>query len=91
MAIADTIIPVIDVSSASSDKKLTLQASEYRTAIDQIRRRLPAGTEDNLPQNFLQENASSVAGFREHLQRTLGDYVREDARKGMRIILSALE
>ena len=91
MAIADAVIPSIEVSSSLSNSSLCLAPSEYASAAETIARRLPAQTDPNLTQRFLQENASSVPGFRELLQRILGDYLREDARKGIRVILSALE
>lgn len=91
MAIADAVIPSIEVSSNLSNSNLCLAPSEYASAVETITQRLPAQTDPNLTQRFLQENASSVPGFRELVQRILGDYVREDARKGIRVILSALE
>ena len=91
MAIADTVIPSIQVSSTLSNSSLRIAASEYASAVDTISKRLPAQTDSNLTKSFLQENPSSVPGFRELLHRILGDYVREDARKGIRVILSALE
>lgn len=91
MAIADTVIPSIEVPSTLSNSSLCITASDYTSAVETISKRLPPQTDSNLTQRFLQENASSVPGFRELLQRTLGDYVREDARKGIRVILSALE
>lgn len=91
MAIADAIIPSIEVSSNPSDNSLLLAPPEYASAAETISRRLPAQTDPDLTQQFLQENPSSVPGFKELMHRILADYIREDARKGMRVILSALE
>ena len=91
MAIADAVIPSIEVSSTLSNRSLCLAPSEYASTVQTISQRLPAEAGPNLTQRFLQENASSVPGFRELLQRILADYVREDARKGIRVILSVLE
>lgn len=91
MAIADAVIPSIEVSSTLSNSSLCLAPSEYASAVETITQRLPGQTDPHLTQRFLQENASSVPGFRELVQRILGDNLREDARKGMRVILSALE
>ena len=91
MAIADAVIPSIEVSSTLSNSSLCLTPSEYASAVETITQRLPAQTDPDLTQRFLQENASSVPGFRELVQRILGEYMREDARKGIRVILSALE
>lgn len=91
MAIADAVIPSVGVSATLSNRCLCVAPSEYASAIETIAQRLPAETDPNLIQQFLQENASSVPGFRELLQRILADYVREDARRGIRVLLSALE
>ena len=91
MAIADVVIPSIQVSSTLSNRSLCLTAAEYASAHETITQRLPVQTDPNFTQRFLQENASSLPGFREVLQRVLGDYTREDARKGIRVILSALK
>ena len=91
MAIADAVVPSIQVSSNLSTSSLCLNPSEYTSAVENITQRLPAETDPDLTERYLQENASSVPGFRELVQRILGDYMREDARKGIRVILSALE
>ena len=91
MAIADTIIPSITVSTTPSINNLPVPASEYTTAISKIKETLPAGATDDVPHKYLKENASSTPGFKETLHRQLGEYVRQDALKGIRVILSALE
>lgn len=91
MAIADTVIPTIEVSSTPSTRNLCIQASDYATAVAAINKRVPSGTVEEMPQSYLRENASSIPGFKELLRRTIGDYMREDAKKGIRVILSALE
>lgn len=92
MAIADATIPSIQVSSSpSTSNKLNIQASAYTTAIDKVKSALPADTDPDLAQKFLKENASGVIGFKELLHRMLGDYINQDARKGISVILSALE
>lgn len=92
MAIADATIPSIEVSSSpTTTNKLSIQASVYTTAIDKVRSALPAGTDPDLAHKYLTENASSVKGFKALLHRMLGDYINQDARKGISVILSALE
>ena len=90
MAIADTIIPSIVVSSNPSPNKLSISASEYTTAISKLKKTISTEVAD-APHKYLQENASSTPGFQETLHRQLGHYVRQDALKGIRVILSALE
>ena len=91
MAIADAVIPSIQVSSTLSNRSLCVAPAKYASAHETITQCLPAQTDPDLTQRFLEENASSLPGFKEVLQRTLGDYMREDARKGIRVILSALK
>ena len=91
MAIADAIIPSIEVSTTPSHDKLSVQASEYANAVERIKKNIPASSHENAAQNYLQESASSTPGFRDSVHRQLGHYVREDAIKAIRVILSALE
>ena len=91
MAIADTIIPSIVVSSTPSPNKLSILASEYTNAVSQLKRTVPADADAEAPHKYLQECASSTPGFQKALHRQLGFYVRQDALKGIRVILSALE
>ncbi|KAL6720541.1 hypothetical protein ACLMJK_002465 [Lecanora helva] len=90
LAIADTIVPSIEVSSGANDHKLCLQASEFTNAIDMVKSGVRSELKDSVPQAYLQENASSIPQFRDLLRRTLSDNLREDAKKGIRVILSAL-
>lgn len=91
MAIADAIIPSIEVSTIPSHDKLSVQASEYANAVEQIEKNIPTSFDGEAAQRYLRESASSTPGFRESVHRQLGHYVREDAIKGIRVILSALE
>lgn len=91
MAIADAIIPSIEVSSTPSTRKLAIQTSEYTSAIERTQQLIPVSAPTETAQSFLQENASSTPGFKESIHRQLGHYLREDAVKGIRVILSALE
>ena len=91
MAIADTVIAKIEVSSTTSTKSLCLPTSDYATAVEDLKQRLPSGSKEQLVQSYLRENASSVPGFRDLLRRTVADYMREDSKKAVRVILSALE
>ncbi|KAL8836921.1 MAG: hypothetical protein Q9170_002720 [Blastenia crenularia] len=91
LAIADTFIPSIEVSSNPSPDRLAVQSSEYALAVEKIKKALPADSDPNAAHKYLAEKASSAPGFRELIQRTFGDYMREDALKGIRVILSALD
>ncbi|KAI4167893.1 MAG: hypothetical protein LQ343_006852 [Gyalolechia ehrenbergii] len=91
LAIADTFVPDIEVSSTHSPDTLALQPSEYEDAVDKIRKAVPNNTGPEAIHKYLGEKASSTPRFRELIQRTFGDYMREDALKGIRVILSALD
>ncbi len=91
LAVADAVIPSIEVSSAPSTRNLTVQASEYASAIERIQHLIPVPAPTETAQRFLQENASSTPGFKESIHRLLGHYLREDALKGIRVILSTLQ
>lgn len=92
MAIGDTLIPFIEVSSTTpSFNKLSVKSSEYAAAIESLKRPLADQTDLKVPQQYLEEHPSSLPGFKQSLQRTLGENLREGALKGFRIILSALK
>lgn len=91
LAIADTIVPALEVSSVPSLKSLSVQPSDYTTAVRTIQNNIPANASADAAQKYLAETASSAPGFKDLFHRILGNYMREDALKGIRVILSALE
>lgn len=91
LAIADTFVPSITVSSTKSRDALSLDQSEYDDAVNQIRKTAPNDISSDAVHRYLAESASSTPRFKELVQRTFGDYMRGDALKGIRVILSALE
>ncbi|KAI4268025.1 MAG: hypothetical protein L6R35_006797 [Caloplaca aegaea] len=91
LAIADTFIPAIQVSSSHPRDNLSVQASDYADAVDKIRHSLPADAAQDAVQTYLAEKPSALPGFRKLIQRQFGQYARKDAVKGIRVILSALE
>ncbi|KAI4129580.1 MAG: hypothetical protein LQ338_002154 [Usnochroma carphineum] len=91
LAIANTIIPGIEASSTPSLDSLSVQPSKYTNAVEEIQAGVPKNAPSDCVQRYLAERASSVPRFRELLQRTFGQYVRQDALKGIRVILAALD
>lgn len=91
MAIADTVIPSISDSSQSSSGGLSVEPTEYATAVKILNAKIPDTGKGDLARTYLQESPSTLPGFKQFLQRVIGDYMREDARKGLRVLLSALE
>ena len=92
MAIADATIPSIEISSSpNTTNRLSVPASVFATAVDEVNGALPAGADPDLAEKYLKEHASSVEGFKNLLRRVLGEYINQDARKGISVVLSALE
>ncbi|KAG8528919.1 uncharacterized protein KY384_006608 [Bacidia gigantensis] len=90
LAIADTIVPSIEVSSEKSSHNLTLTSSAWTESAQNIKDRLPADANAKTTDIYFREQASSTQGFQALLQRILNEYLREDAKKGIRVLLSAL-
>ncbi|KAL9626031.1 MAG: hypothetical protein Q9204_007637 [Flavoplaca sp. TL-2023a] len=91
LAIADTIIPSIADSSTQSIDDLAVDVPEYNNAIQKIQQIIPPGAPSDAVQNYMKAKASSTPGFKDLIHRTFGDYMRDDALKGIRVILSALD
>lgn len=91
MAIGDTIIPSIERSSDPSITKLSVPQNEYTVLVNSLEEVLVSKLEGGIIQEYLEENPSSIPGFKEALHRTLGENSREDARRVVRAVLSALE
>ncbi|KAI4255103.1 MAG: hypothetical protein LQ352_002732 [Teloschistes flavicans] len=91
LAIADTIVPAIEASSTHSVNNLSIQPSEYTTAVQKIQNVVPDKTSPDAVQRYLAEKGSAAPGFKELIHRTFGDYMRDDAVKGLRVILSTLD
>ena len=85
MAIGDAIIPSLESGNDGLD------SLEYSSAFSKIRGVLPADTPETVAQTYLAESASSTPGARELLRRMFSENIRPDARKGICVILSALE
>ena len=91
LAIADTIVPAVEASSTHSVSKLAVQPSEFTTAVQRIQQLIPADVPSEAVQRYMGDKASLTPGFKDLLHRTFGNYMREDALKGLRVILSSLE
>jgi hypothetical protein len=92
MAIGDTIIPSIEGSSSNKSLNvLSIEASAFNAAIGEIQTGLPKETSRAIAYSYLKESASTVPGLKDLIQRTFCAFVRPEARKGICVILSALE
>lgn len=93
LAITDTVIPSIAPSiSADLSRQKAIDQPQY----DNIASSLRASISDNdsnagdIVSSYLTESATSVPGFKESLCRTLGTYVHAEGRRGISLVLNAL-
>lgn len=91
LAIADTIVPAIAGPSTQSIDDLIVQLPDYNNAIQKIQQAVPADATSDAVQKYMRDKASSTPGFKDLIHRTFGDYMRDDALKGIRVVMSALE
>ena len=91
MAIGDAVIPAIEASSESSADTLALQPPDCIRITGTLPETLLTRADKTLLHEYLAERPSSMLGTKEHLHRTLSQYLKADARKGISLILSTLE
>jgi hypothetical protein len=91
IAIADTVVPSVVVSSEQVLNKLSIPSTEYATAVEKLEALISGPGEVGVVQTYLEESPSALPGFKQLLHRILGEYTREDERKGFRVLLSSLE
>jgi hypothetical protein len=93
MSIGDALIASIDspTSDMPAPNRLSISSAEYSAAVQQLEAGLPQHDDKDLVQTYLGESVSQNPRARELLHRTLDEYVRPDVRKGMAVLLAALE
>lgn len=91
MAIADTVLPSLVGSSQASQETLSIDSAEYEKTVDSLEAQIPKTGKADLVRAYLEECPSKLPGFKQSLHRVIGEYLREDARKGLRVLLSVLE
>ncbi|KAI9817511.1 MAG: hypothetical protein M1827_001121 [Pycnora praestabilis] len=92
LAIADTVIPSVQPSSLPAlTSHLSISSSEYEGVVTVLKAAIPQSHDANICDRYLEECPSSIPAFRASLQRTFSDFVREDARKGIALILTILD
>ena len=89
-AIADAFIPAIQSSSSPSTSALSLSPSEYTKLSDSLLADAAGHQDADVVSSYLSDSASSTPGFKDLLNRMLGDYSRPAARNGASLLLSAL-
>ncbi|TAQ85176.1 hypothetical protein B7494_g6507 [Chlorociboria aeruginascens] len=92
MAIMDTVIPSIRRESTTTDKisQLTISDTQYNTTVDHIKNAVVNPPDSVLLDEYLNERPSDNPRFQALLKRTMMFYARDDAKKGLSLVLSAL-
>ena len=91
LAIADAIIPCLQSPSQASHGDVVLDAATYSTTLDRLKRQVKHGDANQVAGGFLSEYPSAVPEFRDVMHRLLGESLREESLKGIKVILSALK
>jgi hypothetical protein len=93
MAIMDTVIPSIrrQTTTADSLSQLTVSDVEYNATVQHLKETVVDAPDSESLDVYLNEKPSDIPEFQELLSRLLVFYGREDARKGLGVILSALK
>lgn len=93
LAIMDTVIPSVhrESSAANGPSQLAVSDEEYNTAVRDLQENVFDAPQGEALDAYLQEKPSDNPQFHELLKRTLIHYSKDDARKGLAFILSALK
>lgn len=92
LALADTVIPTIRAREAphsSSDK--VVAASELDKAVASLTDSIPGPDAKQLAIRYLEERPSANPLFKEAIQRLFSDFVHDEGKNGMSLILNALK
>ncbi|KAL4891576.1 hypothetical protein BDV59DRAFT_66050 [Aspergillus ambiguus] len=91
LALADSVIPSIRTPSApKSPVAKVISQSDYDAAHSDLVARIHSPDAAALATRYLEENASSNPGFRDGVQRLFSQFVHEEGRNGISLILTAL-
>jgi hypothetical protein len=92
MSIMDTVIPSIqrESSGLSQMKVLTIKDEEYNKAVAHIKEKVVEAPSEEALQAYFEESASANQAFVDLLKRILMHYVKDDQRKALAFVLSAL-
>jgi len=93
MAIMDTVIPAVhrEATTSYQTTQLTISNEKYSKAVEHLKANVVDPPSTELLDSYLSERPSENPAFQALLRRTLVDYSRDDARKGLAIMLSALK
>lgn len=91
LALADTVIPSIRVSADASPNQKTVTDGQFESAVSKLAANIRVPSATDVARAYLQENASSLQGFRDGLQCLFANDVHEEGRKGLCMILDVLK
>lgn len=90
-ALADAIIPAIHTrATARSPNDKIVSDAEYNSAVISLTSLISGPEANSIATQYLQEDVSSNPLFRSLVYRLLGNYVHEEGKNGMSLILNAL-
>ncbi|KAJ5671500.1 long chain fatty alcohol oxidase [Penicillium longicatenatum] len=90
LALADTVIPSVRVSGDASSSQKAVTDSQFESAVSKLAVNIKASNATDVARAYLQEDVSSLQGFRDGLQCLFANDVHEEGRKGLCMILDAL-
>lgn len=94
MSIMDAVIPSIRQETATTDERsnvLSLPDVEYNTAVDRIKKTIVDPSNSGVLDEYFRERPSENPRFQEMLKRTLNMFTKDDVKRGLAFILSALK
>lgn len=93
LAIMDTIVPSVQrgAASGSSTTQLTISHAEYNETVEGLKKGVVGTVEDKTLDEYLSEKPSENPRFRALLKRSMLVFSREDIRKTLALVLSALK
>ena len=94
MAVAETVIPEVRPSPTSKipdGPQMYLSDEEYRATVAEMKSSVQNAPENTVLESYLSESPANSEEFRREFQRTLACHIREDARKGIALVLSTLK
>jgi 3-methyladenine DNA glycosylase AlkD len=93
LAIMDAVIPSVRRETDAGDKisQYTITDVEYNKTVDHLKRTVVDTPDSQSLEEYFLERPSENPRFQDLLKRTLVVYSREDVRKGLAFVLSALK
>lgn len=92
LSLADAVIPSIAAAGAAkSPNQKTVPSAEIESALSTLQETIEGPNAGRLARQYLEESASSVPLFKESLHRVFGQYIYQEARKGVGFLLTALK